>query len=319
MNAGFLVMDKPPGLTSHDVVAIVRAVTGLPKVGHTGTLDPFASGVLVLALGGATRLIQYLDERLKVYDATIALGAATTTGDPEGEVIRSGPTEPSGDVEAALQGFVGPRMQRPPAYSAVKVKGRPLYRYAREGREVEVEARPIEIYAMTLLERGRGTLRVEIRCSRGTYARVLADEVAVALGTSGHLSALRRLQSGPFRLETALPLSELARVVAGVADWEQAFRTRGSERLPWAPREEVAAALAPRVVTVEAAVAHLPALPVPPARRAHLLSGSWAPRDAEGPPGLVRITCGEELLAIGEVGEGGAVRIRIGRDGPRQP
>ena len=136
----FLVMDKEPGMTSHDVVAIVRAVTGIKTGGHTGTLDPFATGVLPLALGPATRFIQYLDESLKVYDATIRLGSATPTGDPEGEVVREGGAPDWGRVEKVLQGVVGVRMQTPPAYSAVKVDGKPLYRYARAG--IEKKAKP---------------------------------------------------------------------------------------------------------------------------------------------------------------------------------
>ena len=150
MKAGFLVIDKAPGMTSHDVVGVVRAITGLKKVGHTGTLDPFATGVLVLALGGATRFIQYLDESLKVYDAVIQLGESTETGDPEGDILETALK----NVEEVLRSLEGKQMQRPPAYSAVKFKGKPLYKYARAGEAVEVPARPIEIYKMTLIEQG---------------------------------------------------------------------------------------------------------------------------------------------------------------------
>ena len=192
MKAGFLVIDKAPGMTSHDVVGVVRAITGIKKVGHTGTLDPFATGVLVLALGGATRFIQYLDESLKVYDATIQFGASTETGDPEGDVLETGPIPNLDGVEDVLRSLEGKQMQRPPAYSAVKFKGKPLYKYARAGEFVEVPERPIEIYSMTRLDQGEDWLRVEIRCSRGTYARVIANDVAKALGTVGHLRELRR-------------------------------------------------------------------------------------------------------------------------------
>jgi tRNA pseudouridine55 synthase len=144
---GFLVFDKPPGITSHDVVAMLRAVLGIRKIGHTGTLDPFATGVLAIAIGSVTRLIQYLDEDLKVYDSLLVLGQATETGDPEGEVILEAPV-PSVDSEAVrtvLRGFSGQRMQKPPMYSAVKVNGRPLYSYARAGETVDVPSRPIRV------------------------------------------------------------------------------------------------------------------------------------------------------------------------------
>ncbi len=274
--AAFLVVDKPPGLTSHDVVAIVRAVTGLSKVGHTGTLDPFASGVLVLALGEATRLIRFLDEQRKVYDARVAFGAATTTGDPEGEVSRTGPPVDPARVPQAVEAMQGESLQRRPAYSAVKVGGQPLYRYARRGEAVEAEPRPITIYEARAEEvdpEGRWA-RVIWVCSRGTYARVLADDLARSLGTAGHLSELRRTASGRFGLDRAITLPELARIVGGSEDWRRVLATRAQERVPWRPRAEVLAGLAPWLVDPDAALAHLPvaerprgatAAPIPPA------------------------------------------------------
>ena len=307
LTPGFLVIDKAPGLTSHDVVATVRAVTGIRKVGHTGTLDPLASGVLPLALGKATRFIQYLDENLKIYDATIGLGAATTTGDREGEVIREAPVPALDDlaaVTAVLEGFVGERMQVPPAYSAVKVKGKPLYKYAREGVKVEVPARKITIHGLELIEAGAGSMRVMIRCSRGTYARVLAEEIGVALGSAGHLSALRRLRSGPFTLERSLPLPGLAQIVAGTDEWERAFRRPGpgEERIQWRPRATVLSEMVPYRVTLADALIHLPRVAVAPADRARVLSGGRPPN----PPGgcrqgaLYLVVDGEEALAIAE-------------------
>ena len=266
MISGFMVVDKPPAVTSHDIVAMVRAVTGVEKVGHTGTLDPFATGVLPLALGAATRFIRFLDENLKVYDATVKLGASTTTGDPEGSVLREAPIPSLEGVDALLKTFIGERMQTPPAYSAVKVEGVPLYKYARRGEVKEVAARPIRIFDMRLVDTGPDWLRVEIHCTRGTYARVLADDIAVALGSAGHLSALRRLQSGLFTLENSLTLPALAEAVAGTDDWMRALRggkhQRKEERVQWRPRADVAAALAPRVVTLETALKHIPAVEV---------------------------------------------------------
>jgi len=257
----FLVIDKPVGVTSHDMVAVVRAVLGVKKVGHTGTLDPFATGVLALALGGATRLIQYLDENLKVYDATIALGTATDTGDLTGQVTRERPVPTLSDdqVLAVLAGFKGTRMQVPPRYSAVKVAGKPLYKYAREGKDVSVKARPIRIDRIELVERTPSTLRVRILCGRGTYARVLADEIATELGTAGHLVALRREQSGPFKESMALDMPGLSRIVAERDDWLPVLRPkRGAERVQWRPRSSVQADIARWLVPTAVALDHLP-------------------------------------------------------------
>lgn len=299
MNAdGFLVIDKPPGLTSHDVVAILRAVTGLNKVGHTGTLDPFATGVLPLALGGATRLIQFLDEREKVYDATIDLGAATDTGDPTGTVIESRPV-PQLDrarVVEALSRFVGDRMQTPPRYSAVKVKGRPLYTYARKGQDVEAQPRPITVYGMELVELEETRLRVVIKCSRGTYARVLAEEIGQALGTLGHLGALRRLGSGPFLIEQALSFSKLAEAVAGDPEWGRVLRPgRDGERVQWRARDQVFASLNPWWVSPRVALGHLPRMELSPQDARHFTrTGVQQP----APPERVLLTCGEDVLGV---------------------
>ena len=283
MNAAFLVVDKCPGLTSHDVVAMVRAVTGIKKVGHTGTLDPFATGVLVLALGGATRFIQYLDESLKVYDATVALGAATSTGDPEGEVIRTGPPADFSRLEEVLGDFHGEQLQTPPAYSAVKVKGKPLYKYARKGEAVTVKPRPINIYGLTAPDYASDWLRVRLHCSRGTYARVLADDLASALGTAGHLRELRRLQSGPFTLDQALTLPELGQIAAGTRDWRKALRPgRGEERMPWRSRRDVVRELLPHCISLDQALSHLPVAQVPKGARAALLQGGAPPAPPAG-------------------------------------
>ena len=291
MNAGFLVVDKAPGMTSHDVVGIVRAVTGLKKVGHTGTLDPFATGVLVLALGGATRFIQFLDENLKVYDATIQFGASTETGDPEGDVVERGPLPNWDALPDVITQMVGKQMQRPPAYSAVKYKGKPLYKYARAGEHVEVPAREIEIFGMDVLGKGEDWLRVEIRCSRGTYARVIANDVAKAMGTVGHLSALRRSQSGIFQIDTAVDMPGLSQIAAGREDYGVVFSKEG-ERVKWKPRDEVCEALFARVVELSDALNHLPSVQCSDSDAQRLLSGGAAPPP---PPGLKP---GERYLAL---------------------
>jgi tRNA pseudouridine55 synthase len=310
LTPGFIVVDKAVGITSHDVVAMVRAVTGVKKVGHTGTLDPFASGVLPLALGSATRLIRHLDESQKVYDATIELGAATDTGDPTGEIIEEMPV-PDLDlatVEAVLEGFLGDRMQTPHRYSAVKVKGRRLYDYARKGEEVEVEARPIHIYGIRALELQPRTLRIELCCSRGTYARGLADEIAKALGTVGHLSALSRLRSGPFDIEGALDLGTLSEIVAGTPDWPKALRRqRGEERVKWFQRDRVYEGLMPYRVAPLQALHHLPLLPIAAGVAEAVRRGGAAPPPPVGlrAGGHYLLVEGDQLVALAEFRGGG--------------
>lgn len=314
MKPAFLVVDKPEGITSHDVVAMVRAVLGVQKVGHTGTLDPFATGVLPLALGPATRLIQYLDEDLKVYDATIQLGQATDTGDLTGTVVREAPVPTLDEalVRGVLAGFLGVRPQVPPAYSAVKVAGRPLYKYARAGEEVSVPARAVRIDGIELVSLAAPLLRVRITCGRGTYARVLADEIAQALGTAGHLVALRRERSGPFLASMALDLGTLAGIVAGREDWPAVLRpSRGAERVPWRPRAQVQADLAPWLIPTARALGHLPAAPLSAVQRDLLRRAGQAPAS---PPGLAPEALwlgldGDEVLAVLQAEAGGGARV----------
>jgi len=310
---GFLVVDKPVGLTSHDVVAMLRAVTGQRRIGHTGTLDPFATGVLVLAFGHATKLIRYLDESHKTYDATIALGIATDTGDPTGEVIATEPIPEHtvDDVLDVLEDMVGERMQTPPPYSAVKHEGRPLYWYARRGIAVQVQARPIVVHDLTLRSHGPQTLVVRIHCGKGTYARVLAEEIAQQLGTVGHLSALARLRSGPFLLDEAIDLDWLAGVVAAdptAGGWAEVLRKRPrEERIPWTDRETVRAALLPRMTTMLAGLSHLPIVEVRGKDAQRARHGHAPP---EVPPGLglgehYLVVEGDALVAVAEVSSRG--------------
>lgn len=317
MKAAFLVFDKPAGITSHDVVGMVRAVTGVKKVGHTGTLDPFATGVLPLALGRATRLIQYLDEDLKVYDAVVQLGAATDTGDPTGTVIREAPVPQldAATVQAVLAGFVGTHMQEPPRYSAVKVKGKPLYAYAREGKEMRAKPRPVRIDRVDLLELHADRLRILIECGRGTYARVIAEQVGQALGTEGHLTSLRRRRSGPFHEEGALDVVTLSEIVAGTSDWKAALRPRrGAERLPWRARDDVRAELGPRLTRPIDVLSHLPMSPLPPPLQARFLNGGPPPPPPAGTAsgGRYLVVAGDSVVAVAERGPAGAtVRCRL--------
>ena len=297
---GFLVFDKPAGLTSHDIVGMMRAVTGIKKIGHTGTLDPFATGVLPLAIGPATRLIQYLDEGVKVYDATLKLGEATATGDPEGEVIERAdvPALDVATIEAALVGFIGPQMQTPPRYSAVKVNGKPLYSYARKGLDVTAQPRPIRIDSIEVLSLTLPTLRVRVQCGRGTYIRVLAEEIGRALGCVAHLIALRREQSGPFMLDDSLSAPMLSEIVAGNPDWTTSLRRkRGEERVPWIERDVVRETLAPRLRRPLQALSHLPSVTLVPDMVRVVRNGGRPP----APPATVGVEERYLLVADGEL------------------
>jgi tRNA pseudouridine55 synthase len=209
--SGILNIDKPPGITSHDVVDVVRRVAGQKKVGHAGTLDPLATGVLVVCLGQATRVAEYLMAGRKKYRATLVLGTGTDTYDADGEVVDSGGrtdfSQP--EIEAALAGFVGAIEQVPPMYSAIKRDGQPLYKLAREGKTVEREARPVEIDEIVLDDWTEPSLILTVSCSPGTYIRSLAHDMGQRLGTSAHLATLVRLQSGRHNLESSVSLDRL--------------------------------------------------------------------------------------------------------------
>lgn len=209
---GTLVVNKPAGWTSHDVVARVRRLAGMKRVGHAGTLDPMATGVLPVLLGRATRLADYVGAGRKRYEATVMLGAATDTDDADGEVVARAPVAPLdlALVEAALARFRGEVKQVPPAYSAVKVAGQRAYAVARKGGNVALTARPVTIYSLDLLGIRENTLELDIRCSRGTYVRALARDLARALGTVGHLTRLVRTEVGSATLADAFSLAQIA-------------------------------------------------------------------------------------------------------------
>jgi tRNA pseudouridine55 synthase len=223
---GLVVVDKPAGLTSHDVVARIRRLAGTRKVGHAGTLDPMATGVLVLGVNRATRLLGHLLVTDKRYDATIRLGSSTTTDDAEGEVVATSATNGVTEerVLTALSGFVGAIDQVPSAVSAIKVDGRRAYERVRAGEQVELPARQvrvdsIEVHGMQLGDDG-ADVRVSVRCSSGTYIRAIARDLGDELGVGGHLTALRRTAVGPFGLDQAHTLEQLAEelVVMPIAD-----------------------------------------------------------------------------------------------------
>ena len=226
---GLVVVDKPAGMTSHDVVARTRRLAGTRKVGHAGTLDPMATGVLVLGVGRATRLLGHLMLTEKAYDATVRLGATTTTDDAEGEVlVRTSAAAVDADaVRSGLAGFVGDVEQRPSAVSAIKVDGKRAYQRVRDGEAVELPARPVTIHEIAVRDvRHEGDVvdvDVSVRCSSGTYVRAIARDLGELLGVGGHITALRRTAVGGFDLSVARTLEELAEELV-VVSLEQAAR-----------------------------------------------------------------------------------------------
>ena len=210
--SGILNIDKPPGWTSHDVVKAVRRAAGVRRVGHAGTLDPLATGVLVVCMGSATRVIEDIQAGTKTYQARARLGIATTTYDAEGEVTSE--HDASGvtldEVEAHLDDLRGEILQRPPMYSAVRHEGKRLYELAREGIEVERQPRPVTVYELTLTEFEPPDLALEMRVSKGTYVRSIIHDLGQALGVGAHLTALKRTAVGNFTIDEAETVERVA-------------------------------------------------------------------------------------------------------------
>lgn len=208
---GFLNVYKPQGKSSHDVVAILRRITGIKQIGHTGTLDPFAEGVLPVCIGKATRLIEYLKND-KAYIGTVQLGSSTDTYDIEGQVTnKSDKVVTIDEIENALESFRGEIEQFPPIYSAIKVKGKKLYEYARKGEEVKIEPRWVNISKLDILKYDNKSKRLElyIACSKGTYIRSIANDLGEKLGTYGHLIKLVRVKAGDFGVNESVKLEDL--------------------------------------------------------------------------------------------------------------
>ncbi len=219
---GILNIDKPLGLTSHDVIVRVRRASRQNQVGHAGTLDPLATGVLVVCLGRATRVSEYLMGSSKTYRATITLGISTTTHDAEGEIVAQRPVDVSrAEVEQALAQFVGTIEQVPPMHSAVKQGGKKLYKLARRGITVERKPKQVEIFTLDVLDWTPPHLDIQVRCGPGTYIRALARDLGGLLGCGAYLSALRRTQSGQFGIDDAASLAQIEAAFAEgqIARW----------------------------------------------------------------------------------------------------
>lgn len=224
---GFLAIDKPAGVSSFSVVAAVRSRFCGVKTGHAGTLDPAASGLLVLALGKATRLLPFVPLEPKQYRFGVRFGVQTDTLDADGSVVKSGGDVPgTAALQAALPGFKGEVSQVPPEYSAVKIGGVRAYKLARQGRHVEIAARRIEIYSLSLLgyDETAGQAEFEVSCSGGTYIRSLARDIAASLGTCGYASSVRRLAAGSFNVGRSLALNELERAGENLLPVQEVLR-----------------------------------------------------------------------------------------------
>ncbi len=271
---GLLVIDKPLGGTSHDVVNRIRRVSGVRRVGHAGTLDPLATGVLLLCVGRATRLVEYLVGHGKMYETTVRLGQTTNTYDAEGEVVQERPfshISPS-QIEQALTQFRGTIQQIPPLYSAIKKDGQPLYKLARKGEVVDVPPREVTIHELTLLGIELPEVQLRVHCSSGTYIRSLGHDLGEALGCGGHLSMLRRTAVGKFTTQQATPLTELT-------------------------QENVTDYLLPS----DTAASHLPRLDLNQVETARLLMGQFIQKSSKAPQAELVRAYGEDGRFVGMV------------------
>jgi tRNA pseudouridine55 synthase len=292
--SGILLLDKPSGLSSNAALQRAKSLFRAAKAGHTGSLDPLATGVLPLCFGEATKFSQYLLEADKRYVATMVLGARTDTGDAEGEVLETSSAEALGrtEIEHALDEFRGAILQRPPMYSALKRDGQPLYKLARQGVEVEREPRPVTVsrFEIEALRPGeRCEIDVRVHCSKGTYIRSLAEDLGAALEVGGYVAALRRVGVGPFDIADAVTLDTL-----------EALSERG----------ELAAMDALLLPTTDA-LAHLPLLTLPESSGFYLRQGQPVLVPNAPCDGMVRVALETgEFLGVGEILDDGRVAPR---------
>lgn len=222
---GILLVNKPSGMTSHDVVNKIRRVLKTKKVGHCGTLDPDATGVLVICVGKATKALQFLTSEEKEYIATLSLGTSTDTYDASGKVVESKEFEGINHLEEVLQSFIGKQMQMPPIYSAIKVNGRKLYEYARNNEKVEIQPREVEIKELELLDIQEHLITLRVSCSKGTYIRSLCVDIAKSLGYPGHMSHLIRSRSGHFDIKDCFSLEDIESGQFELLTLEEAFKS----------------------------------------------------------------------------------------------
>ena len=266
----FLCVDKPAGYTSHDIVSLFRVLTGIKRIGHTGTLDPFATGVLVLAFEDATKLIGHIPVYAKHYQCVLKLGESTETADCTGAVVDKSDVPPDARrlIANCLPHFTGEIAQTPPKCSAIKVNGKRLYEYARQGLDVEIPSRVVQIKDLSILNEVAGnsvvdsTIGLNIQCSKGTYIRSIGCDLAESIGTVGHLSVLRRLSSDGVDMSHALTLPQLATLVTHerVEDWRFALSKEGRNHFTRRSRPEVLDALRPYQLSPEYIFRKMPSI-----------------------------------------------------------
>lgn len=284
---GILVIDKPEGLTSHDIVNSVRKIARTRKVGHAGTLDPFATGILIVGINQGTKLLPFLQIEEKEYFATLRLGIETDTLDRDGALLRETPCPDIGceEIENILVSFVGKQSQIPPIYSAIKKDGVPLYKLARKGIDVEVLPRDVEIYGITLNSLDLPDVSFTVRCSTGTYIRSLARDIGLKAGCGAHLKGLRRTRSGRFAVDKAIPLNRLEGMGSG---WmNEVIGLRDALSLP---EVAVGPSMSEMVRMGKALLSK------------DVCSGAVL-------EGRFMLTCNKELVAVAEEGEGGRLSL----------
>ncbi len=282
---GILLLDKPIGLSSNAALQRVRRILRADKAGHVGSLDPLATGMLPICLGEATKVAGEILSGRKLYRFVVGLGSRTATGDMEGDVVETAPVPPleQARIEAVLASFLGLQRQIPPMYSAIKRGGQPLYKLARAGIEVEREPRDIQVFDLPLLSFDAGSVEIEALCSKGTYIRTLAEDIARALGTCGHVTALRRVHVEPFEGE---PMETLESIVERVA---------GGHKL--------------RILAADRPLQHLPAVSLDATVAPKLLHGQSVPTPGGGVEGKVRLYDAAGIfLGLGETDGQGNVR-----------
>ena len=280
---GVLLLDKPLGISSNAALQRAKRALGAAKAGHTGTLDPLASGLLPLAFGESTKFSQSLLEADKAYEAVVRLGVSTATGDAEGEVLQTRPVNVGADeILAAAARFVGEIEQMPPMYSALKHAGRPLYEYARAGMDIERKRRRVMIHALDCEIIDAVHFRMTVRCSKGTYVRTLGEDIGEALGCGAHLSALRRTAIGEFDIADAIDLDTVE---------AEGLTARG------------------RLLAVDSLIGAVPTLALADEDAQRLCCGQSAELGAIT-PGAYRLYLGERFLGLGEVDESGSLRSR---------
>ncbi|MGI6246308.1 MAG: tRNA pseudouridine(55) synthase TruB [Pseudochelatococcus sp.] len=301
---GWLILDKPVGMTSTYAVAVIKRLFNARKAGHAGTLDPLASGILPIALGEATKTVPYVMDGRKAYTFNVSWGSETTTDDTEGEVTRQSDLRPDrAAVEAMLPRFTGELMQVPPRFSAIKIDGERAYDLAREGEVVELDARPVIIDRLSLVEHTDDTSVLEAECGKGTYVRAIARDLGRELGCFGHVSALRRTRVGPFRLDRTISLARLQEL----SHKPESGQAGGDQ--------EIDLALLPQVLLpVETALDDIPALAVSRADAVRLARGQTVllrGRDAPIIKGPLAVTCQGRLVAVADLEAGEIVARRV--------